>query len=125
MEKGWKATGLLEAVWARIGGRDELARLTGIQAGTLSGYNTGRLRLGIANARRIADAIPGVTVFDLGAPEEAAATREERRVIDRLRELEEALDLLGPNLERLAGLPERVTALEQPAPPRSEQAGPP
>jgi transcriptional regulator with XRE-family HTH domain len=74
MEKGWDATGCLARYWKRVGGRDGLADVTGIQPSTISGYNTGRLRLGITNGERIAQAL-GVTIFELGAPtaEEAAA----------------------------------------------------
>lgn len=115
MERGWDASGLLEGLWGRIGGRDRLAELTGIQPGTLSGYNTGRLPLGLANARKIAAALE-VSVLDLGAPEEAAVTRRDRRVIDRLREVEAALQALGPDL---AALGDRVNALEKRGQPRT------
>ena len=69
MEKGWEARGLLKPLWGRVGGRDRLAELTGIQPSTISGYNAGRLPLGMANARKIAAAL-GVTVADLGAPDQ-------------------------------------------------------
>lgn len=69
-EKRWKATGLLSTHWGKVGGRDALARLTGIQGTSLSGYNTGRLNLGEKNARKIADALD-LTLLDLGAPVEA------------------------------------------------------
>ena len=68
MERGWDATGLLKPLWKRAGlTRDKLAKETGILGGTLSGYNSGRLSLGMANAQRIASALD-VTVEDLGAP---------------------------------------------------------
>lgn len=118
MEKGWDAAGLLEPLWKRVGGRDRLAEATGIQPGTLSGYNTGRLPLGATNARKIADAL-GVSVLELGAPEEEAQTRQDRRIVDRLREVEAALEALGPDLAALANLPRRVTALERRVPPKT------
>lgn len=69
MERGWDAKGLLRPLWERLPGkRDELAELTGIRGTTLSSYNAGTRPLGIANARRIADALQ-VTVADLGGRE--------------------------------------------------------
>jgi hypothetical protein len=38
----WKATGLLEQLWGKVGGRDGLADRTGIDAGNISGYNSRR-----------------------------------------------------------------------------------
>lgn len=66
-QDGWNATGLLGALWGKVGGRDKLADLTGIQRSTLSGYNTGRLPLGRKNAEKIAAALD-VSVLELGAP---------------------------------------------------------
>lgn len=118
MEKGWKATGLLSPLWARLdGGREALAALTGIRATELSSYNSGAKNLGISNARRIADALE-ISVLDLGAPEGAAETRRELRVVDRLRAVEAALNRLGPNLEDLG---DRVTALERQVPSRKRR----
>jgi transcriptional regulator with XRE-family HTH domain len=68
LERGWSAKGLLEPLWQRVGGRDELARLTGISGSTLSGYNSGKRPLGMANAHKIA-AVLGVSLYDLGARE--------------------------------------------------------
>lgn len=67
-ERGWSAKGRLEPLWSRLKGRrDELADLTGIRGTMLSGYNSGKLKLGMRNAVKIADAL-GVSVYDLGAP---------------------------------------------------------
>jgi transcriptional regulator with XRE-family HTH domain len=115
MAEGWDAAGRLEPLWGRVGGRDKLAKLTGIQPGTLSSYNSGKRGLGEKNARRIA-AVLKVSIFDLGAPEAAASTRRERRVVDRLREVEAALEALGPDLAELAN---RVSSLERPGQPRT------
>lgn len=71
MNASWDAAGLLEPLWGAVGGRDKLAKLTGIQPGTLSGYNTGRLKLGLQNAKKIAAAL-GVSTLELGAPLEEA-----------------------------------------------------
>lgn len=119
MNKGWDATGLLEPLWGRVGGRDRLAALTGIQAPTLSGYNTGRLPLGLRNAEKVASAL-GVTVFDLGAPTAEAEGPAAQSVLDRLEEAEAALRKLGPDLVRLA---RRVSALEQQVQPRKRRGG--
>lgn len=110
----WYATGLLEPLWGAVGGRDRLAAVTGIQPGTLSGYNTGRLKLGLRNAKRLAAAL-GVSVFDLGAPE-AEADAADHTILGRLAELEAwrtAADLERADLARLVdGLVARVDRLE-------------
>lgn len=95
----WKATGLLEARWSSVGGRDGLAAKTGIQPGTISGYNTGRLPLGMRNAKKIADAL-GVSVFDLGAPAETAQDQG-LTVFDRLEALEGQADRNRDAIERI------------------------
>jgi transcriptional regulator with XRE-family HTH domain len=68
MERGWDATGLLKAVYEKVGGVDKLAELTGISRSTLSSYNSGRRPLGFKNAKRIAEAAK-VPVSELGLPE--------------------------------------------------------
>lgn len=65
MSDSWSAEGLLRPLWGRVGGRDALSRLTGIPGPNLSGYNTGRLPLGVDAARRIALALD-VDLSDLG-----------------------------------------------------------
>lgn len=55
-------------MWARVGGRDALAALTGISPTQLSGYNSGKARLGRGNAMRIVAVIPGATLDELGIP---------------------------------------------------------
>ena len=69
MARSWSAKGLLKPLWGRVGGRDALAALTGIPGPNLSGYNTGRLRLGEDAAAKIAAAL-GVTPADLGRPDQ-------------------------------------------------------
>lgn len=54
MEKGRNVKGRLTPLYEKVGGRDELARLTGITGNTLSAYNGGTRPLGERNARRIA-----------------------------------------------------------------------
>src|SRR5262249_7593431 len=71
MRKSWSARGLLSPLWGRVGGRDGLAERTGIHGPTLSGYNTGRQRMGEDAGRRIAAAL-GVTLEELGAPPDPA-----------------------------------------------------
>jgi len=117
MERGWDAKGLLAPVWARVGGRDALAALAGVQPGTLSGYNTGRLRLGMENARKIAVAL-GVSVLELGAPEEEADAAGQS-LVDRQAALEAEVLRLTKQLARLA---RRVAVLERQAPPGSKPA---
>lgn len=113
----WKAPGLVRDAWLRLdvakGHREELARLTGIPAPNLSGFNTGRRPLTMEMAQRIVAAVPGLTLADLGAP---AAEPENPSFPDRLATLEAevaetkaALDLAR---ESYAVLLERVEALE-------------
>lgn len=74
----WKATGLVRAAWLRLDvpkdKRGELARLTGIPPTNLSGMNKGRLPMTPESALRIMQAVPGLTLEELGAPEERQAT---------------------------------------------------
>lgn len=111
----WNATGLVRDAWLRLdvpkGHREELARLTGIPATSLSAMNTGHRPMTMAQAERIAAAVPGLTLLDLGAREEEANV-EHRSIVARLEEAEAALNDLGPQLERLA---RRVAALEREA----------
>lgn len=98
MEKGWDARGRLKPLWKLVGGRDELAALTGILGPTLSGYNSGRLRLGIDNATRIVDALTAkgheVSLRDVGSPELERAQMEV--LSERVSAVEAALrQLLG------------------------------
>lgn len=83
----------MRPIWNRLpvekGKREELARLTGISATNLSAMNTGNMPTTIEAATRIADAVEGVTVFDLGAPAEAVSDPAALLVIDRLGSLEE------------------------------------
>lgn len=121
---GWDATGRLEALWGKVGGRDGLARLTGIQGGTLSGYNTGRLKLGQKNAERIAAALE-VSLLDLDKPADPEIPAE-RLVLDRLATLEAADEARREELEALAqlaaGLVVRVERLEGGASQRERQS---
>lgn len=71
MRRSWSAKGLLSPLWGRVGGRDGLAERTGIHGPTLSGYNSGRARMGEDAGRRIAAAL-GVTLEELGAPPQEA-----------------------------------------------------
>jgi transcriptional regulator with XRE-family HTH domain len=87
---GWDATGLLEKHWGKVGGRDKLAAKTGIQGPTLSAYNTGRQKLGMRNAKKIARALK-VTIFDLGAPTEAQVADGSVSLVDRVAALEAAV----------------------------------
>ena len=117
----WKATGLVEQAWKRLDPpiRDELARLTSIPASNLSGLNTGRLPMTTEMAQKIADAVPGLSVLELGAPEEEADA-EGQTLLRRLTELEDALNRLGPDLRELG---KRVRALEQRAQPKKRSGG--
>lgn len=72
MEQGWDATGLLSALWDAVGKRDGLAAITGIRPSTLSAYNSGSRKLGLANGHRIAAAL-GVTIYEIGAPREVVS----------------------------------------------------
>lgn len=109
----WKAPGLVRDAWLRLdvekGHREELARLTDIPPSNLSSFNTGRRPLTMEMAQRIADAVPGLTLADLGAPGEAEDAGS-RSIADRLAEAEEALNRLGPLVDHLS---ERVAVLEK------------
>lgn len=124
--KGWKATGLLQPLWNSYEGgrkdmarRDALAKAVGTTGSVLSTINSGNRNLGHDLGRRLAAELR-VTIFDLGAPEEAAETRQEHRVIDRLREAEALLNRLVPRTDDLAS---RVVALEKQAPSRRRRGG--
>lgn len=115
MATSWDATGRLAAHWRKVGGRDKLAVKTGINAGNLSGYNTGRRPLGVRTARRIAAALD-VTIYDLGAPSRQAEILEDLLVLDRLQALEAADEERQAETRDLAllvaALTERVERLE-------------
>lgn len=76
LASSWKAKGLVRAAWLRLdvpkNHREKLAELTGIPASNLSGMNTGRLVMTLESAQRIAAAVPGLSVLELGAPLEHA-----------------------------------------------------
>jgi transcriptional regulator with XRE-family HTH domain len=118
VDKGWNAQGLIEPLWRRLKPplRETLAEMTGIQPGTLSGYNTGRLPLGMPNAQKIASAL-GISVYDLGAPgplQETFATSIMGQIVAelearppdippaRLRELAAELHRLADRVEAVA-----------------------
>lgn len=110
-QKGWNAKGLLQPLWREIeGGREGLELLTGIRGTELSSYNSGKKPLGIANARRIADAL-GISVLELGAPEEEA-DHQGLSILRRLQALAAAVDDLQ---ETNADLLTRLETLERAA----------
>jgi transcriptional regulator with XRE-family HTH domain len=114
----WDATGRLAPIWKKVGGRDKLADRTGIQAPTLSGYNTGRLPLGERNARKIAAALE-VSLLELGAPEATADDPASLTLVDRLTELVEGAQLMAA---RIGDLEARLEQLE--ARPSRSSGGP-
>lgn len=75
----------LQPLWATIGGRDELARRTGITGTTLSAYNTGRQHPRLANVQKIADAL-GVDLLDLVGAQPAADTALLTQIVTLLEE---------------------------------------
>jgi transcriptional regulator with XRE-family HTH domain len=107
-ERGWDAKGMLQPLWGRVGGRDGLAAATGIQPSTLSGINSGRLRLGYKNGRRIAEALD-VSLLDLGAPLDQADDRASLSLRRNLQLLAEANDAYRATLAKLT---QRIDALE-------------
>ena len=68
MHREYDLKGRLQPLWAAIGGRDELARRTGISGSTLSAYNTGRQHPRLPNVQRIADALE-IHLLDVIGPE--------------------------------------------------------
>jgi transcriptional regulator with XRE-family HTH domain len=114
VERGWNAKGRLAPLWSQLEGpakRDQLADLTGITPTTLSAYNSGNRPLGIANARRIVEALGDagvdVSLLELGAPAGEADARGQR-LVDRLEEL---ADRLSDSMERQAKLTKEVSLL--------------
>jgi transcriptional regulator with XRE-family HTH domain len=101
VERGWNAKGRLTPLYKRFRRRDDLAEITGIDTGTLSGYNSGKRNLGMGNALRIADAT-GVTLADLGAPTDVQEEDRVRRIVRE--ELAESRELLARILARLQQL---------------------
>lgn len=87
----WKATGLVRKVWQSLDGPDkrgQLAERTGIQATDLSQLNTGKRPMTMALATRIASAVDGFTIDDLGAPAIEDADRGPVTVLQRLEAIE-------------------------------------
>ena len=91
---------------------EELARLTGIPASNLSSMNTGRLPMTMATAERIAAAVPGLSVLDLGAPSEAAAAEDPPLVLVRLQRVEETIAQIQSRLARLEATRSELSADE-------------
>lgn len=122
----------MRPVWAKLdvpkARREKLAELTGIPAPNLSGLNTGRLPMTREMAQRIVDAVPGLSVLELGAPAEEADDAGET-LLTRLEELEAALaesvrkqSTMGRELGRLQ---ERVRQLEaRPGPDEAQSVTP-
>jgi DNA-binding transcriptional regulator YdaS (Cro superfamily) len=106
VQKGWKAKGLIRPLWHRVGSRERLSELTGINTATLSGMNSGRLNLGPANAATLAAALD-VTPEDLGRPPGWADDEEILGI-----RLEELATKLAVADEKQAALTRRVTALQ-------------
>lgn len=118
MERGWNAKGLLAPLWQErfegVGRREQLAKLTGITAQTLSAYNSGNRALGRRNAVKLAAAL-GVSLAELGAPEGEDDVRG-ATLRDRLEELRETVSELtaeqAATNRELAELVARVQKLE-------------
>lgn len=93
LASSWKADTLVEKAWRRLKPptRDELARRTGIPASNLSAYNTGGRPMTQEMAERICEAVPGLTLAELGAPEELADDPHSQSLFDRQEELRERL----------------------------------
>ena len=87
---GWDARGLLRPLWNQYeGGRDGLAEAVGTQGSVLSSINSGKRPLGHDLAGRLGAEL-GVSLAELGAPEEAADA-ESRTLHSRLEGLEDLL----------------------------------
>lgn len=116
MGRGWYATGLLKPLWQRYerprepgeGRREALARAVGTSPSVLSQINTGNRRLGSSLGTRLSEEL-GVSLLELGAPEEAAVDEASQTLRDRLESL--AGDL-AETVRDLARLQERVAILE-------------
>ena len=107
--KGWRATGLLQPLWAAYpGGRDALAQAIGTTGSALSSRNSGERNLGVELARKLAGEL-GVSLAELGAPEDADDDLASRGLLDRLESLADRVAYL---LEREADLSLRVHAAE-------------
>ena len=113
MWDSWWADGLVRRAWERLDPptRDELERRTGIRGTTLAGYNTGRSRrredgtpsgrrLSMSAATKIIEAVPGLTLADLGAPA-AVLSETEPTVLDRLRSAEAECARAQSTIERI------------------------
>lgn len=111
MQKGWNSAGLLELVWARVGGRDQLARLADIKGPVLSRYNTAG-GLGPTNAKRIMDAMrkagKPISPVELGGP----AGETDRRGQNILARLEALEDRDVTNRQADIALGQQIVALE-------------
>lgn len=68
VERGWSAAGLLQPLWERYErGRDELAERVGTSGTVLSSINSGKRRLGLNLAKRLAAELR-ISLLELGAP---------------------------------------------------------
>jgi hypothetical protein len=103
----------LTPLYAKVGSVDELARLVSAPRSSLSAVNSGKRNLGLVLARRLRDAT-GVSLVDLGAPEEVVAgDPPSRPVLDRLKALEATVAALQTEREEiLQGVVERLALLE-------------
>lgn len=112
-------------MWQRLPGaakREQLAALTGIPAPNLSGLNTGRLSMTLQLATRIAEAVEGVSVLDLGEPT-GSADALSLTIEDRLEAIEAQLDRQGKATTRgLKGLEAQLQAIRDLLEPRAPKA---
>lgn len=100
---------MVKPVWHRLQGtyrREQLAELTGIPANNLSRLNSGKLPMTMRTAEKIANAVEGLTVLDLGAPE-AGDDEESQLALVRLARLEARLErVLAALVQAGIALPE-------------------
>lgn len=122
MQKGWDASRYLPALLAARGmTQEQLGLAAGIDRGQINGYCTGRIDLGIKNARRIA-AVLEVSLLELGGTAEEDDARA-MTILDRLAEVETEAKRdvvvlrrdLNRAIERIRALEKRARAADQPA----------
>ncbi len=113
MEKGKKVGSKLRALAKDRGlSQAQLEEITGINHSTMSGYWSNRLGLGLANGRKLAQALM-IELSDLGLSEEEVADDELTNLRHAHAALEETVRLLTGRveaLERRRATPRRVAS---------------
>lgn len=112
MQRGWDAKGKLTPLYAKVGGVDKLAELSGSPRSSLAAINSGKRKLGPGLAARIAEAAD-VSLEDLMGTPTGTSPDEMESMRVRLAELEALVDRQQTTiavLQKTVGLHESMLA---------------